>query len=379
MAETDSLPTTNSIDPTWQPSVLLSIVAAALGGVVGFFILYKLHPFFPRPELPEMPQYPSEELRALYRDAELNFHFQNGAFNCATLGGCLGLLFGLFISRSSKRILSALSGIVLGVIAGGLAGAGIGYKVATDINNSTQQTLLLSSLYHFAIWAAIGTLVCAAIAVFNDRKQMGSVLITGLLAGIFASLAYNVISSIMFPTANLSLITPESTTQRVVWVVSGCLSLKADFGRTTVVANQIEIKLGISTAIAGMTTAPAICKTTATGQYYTAGQIVKGRFGSWWTDGQAERVAFNTILPPNSPGCTDDTDGNADSVNVVLPPTSRHAGGVNAGLADGSVRFVSNNIDTGNTNVGQPDSGASNYGSWGALGSKSGGDLSTSE
>ncbi len=155
--------------------------------------------------------------------------------------------------------------------------------------------------------------------------------------------------------------------------------LKADFGLTNVVANQIDVKLGISTSIPGMTTAPAVCRTTASGQYYSASQIVKGRFGSWWTDGQAERVAFNTILAPNSPGCTDDNNPNADSVNVVLPPTSRHTGGVNCGLADGSVRFVSNSIDTGNTNIAQPDSGASNYGSWGALGSKSGGDLSTSE
>ncbi|MFO0943287.1 MAG: DUF1559 domain-containing protein [Pirellulales bacterium] len=152
--------------------------------------------------------------------------------------------------------------------------------------------------------------------------------------------------------------------------------LRADFARTTVAANQIDIKQGISTAIAGMTTAPAICKTTASGVYYTAGVIVKGRFGSWWTDGQAERVAFNTALGPNSPGCTDDADGNADSVNIVLPPTSRHTGGVNVGLADGSVRFVSNSIDNGNTSVAQPDSGASNWGAWGALGSKSGGDLS---
>lgn len=151
--------------------------------------------------------------------------------------------------------------------------------------------------------------------------------------------------------------------------------LKADFGRTTVVANQIEVKHGIATAIGGMTAAPGLCMTTATGQFYTAGQIVKGRFGSWWTDGQAERVAFTTILGPNKPGCTDDTDGNADSSNVVIPPTSRHTGGVNCGLADGSVRFISDNIDTGNVNIGQPDSGMSNYGTWGALGSKSGGDI----
>jgi MFS family permease len=225
MADTDSPLASNGSDRSWQPSVLLSLVAATLGGAVGFLILYKLHPFFPRPELPEMPQYPSEELRALYRDAELNFHFKNGAFDFAILGALLGLLFGLFTGRSSKRILSAIFGMVLGVIAGGLAGGGIGYRVATDINNSTQQTLLLSSLYHFTLWAAIGIFVFAALAVCNDLKQMGSVVISGVLAGIFASLAYNVVSSIMFPTANLSLITPDPTTQRIVWMASGCLSL----------------------------------------------------------------------------------------------------------------------------------------------------------
>ena len=225
MVDTDTLSASDSAEQSWQPSILLSLVAGTLGGVVGFFILYALHPFFPRPELPEMPQYPSEELRALYRDAELNFHFQNGAFNCAILGGCMGIVFGLFTGRSSKRILSAIFGMVLGAIAGGLAGGGIGYKVATDINSSTQQTLLLSSLYHFTLWVVIGIFVFAALAVCNDLKQMGSVVISAVLAGIFASLAYNVVSSIMFPTANLSLITPESTTQRIVWMASGCLSL----------------------------------------------------------------------------------------------------------------------------------------------------------
>lgn len=151
--------------------------------------------------------------------------------------------------------------------------------------------------------------------------------------------------------------------------------LRADFGRTTVTANQIEVGIGVATGVSGMTTAPRVCLAQAAGRYFNAGAIVKGRFGSWWTDGQAERVAFNTVLGPNAPGCTDDSDPNADSVNVVLPASSHHTGGVNIGLADGSVRFITSSIDTGNTTVGQPDSGPSNYGVWGALGSKNGGDV----
>ena len=45
-----------------------------------------------------------------------------------------------------------------------------------------------------------------------------------------------------------------------------------------------------------------------------------------------------------------------------------------AALHDGSVRFISETIDTGNLSVPQPDAGASKYGVWGALGSKAGGE-----
>ena len=153
--------------------------------------------------------------------------------------------------------------------------------------------------------------------------------------------------------------------------------LKSSFGLSTAVANQFKNQLGIAIAVPNIIANPGLCRTRSSGQYFLPGTRVKGTFGSLYTDGQAERVGFNTVLPPNSPGCTDDTNTCcADAVNAVLPAGSNHTGGVNAAYADGSIHFISNSIDSGNVNSGiaQPTSGPSLYGVWGALGSKAGGE-----
>jgi len=48
-------------------------------------------------------------------------------------------------------------------------------------------------------------------------------------------------------------------------------------------------------------------------------------------------------------------------------------------MADGSVRFIRNNIDTGNLGIAQANTyrGPSNYGVWGAMGSKLNQDIVT--
>jgi prepilin-type N-terminal cleavage/methylation domain-containing protein/prepilin-type processing-associated H-X9-DG protein len=151
--------------------------------------------------------------------------------------------------------------------------------------------------------------------------------------------------------------------------------LKANYGILTATAGEVEAVLGLAVGI-GIANTPGVCLTASDGKYYNAGVQVKGRFGSLYNDGQPERVGFNTVLPPNGPSCTDDTNVNADSVNLVIPPASRHPGGVNCLKADGSVTFISETIDTGDLTVGQPDSGPSRYGVWGAMGSKAGGEPS---
>jgi prepilin-type N-terminal cleavage/methylation domain-containing protein/prepilin-type processing-associated H-X9-DG protein len=94
-----------------------------------------------------------------------------------------------------------------------------------------------------------------------------------------------------------------------------------------------------------------------------------GCFSYGWAGRNAE---ISTVLPPNAPSCS---IYNEDWNAVMWSASSYHPGGVNAAFMDGSVRFVSDTIDTGNLSLAPVASGPSPYGVWGALGSKSGGEV----
>ncbi len=92
-------------------------------------------------------------------------------------------------------------------------------------------------------------------------------------------------------------------------------------------------------------------------------------------------VSAVTAVAPNGPMCMSYADN--DQGFTYATPSSRHAGGINVTLGDGSVRFVSENIHSGDPSAQDPSSASyeghpystSPYGLWGNLGCKNDGSV----
>ena len=109
----------------------------------------------------------------------------------------------------------------------------------------------------------------------------------------------------------------------------------------------------------------------------TSYEVRQDRIGFRWGDAAPWYSLFCTILPPNSPSCNNGNVGSGDERHpMLISATSNHSGGVVCGIADGTVRFISETIDTSNSQGADPDqnvrcvaSGPSPFGVWGSLGS----------
>jgi len=139
-----------------------------------------------------------------------------------------------------------------------------------------------------------------------------------------------------------------------------------------------RLKLGGTALVANTNTDPRLCLNAldpADRNSLAPGLTIFGWSGDRWCDSNISMTGINTVLPPNSPRCTND---GWDGRWGIYSSQSRHTGGVQVLLGDGAVRFISENIDAGNSGAPDPDSSGatrSPYGVWGALGSRNGGEV----
>ena len=137
-------------------------------------------------------------------------------------------------------------------------------------------------------------------------------------------------------------------------------------------AAALRIKGGVIGNIAGMNLNPTLCLATRGYQGMLVPGPKHGSTGGRWCDGRPLVSGFTTVLPPNSPSCL---AGNQDWEWGIWTPSSMHLNGVNGLMGDGSVRFISSSIDTGDLSLPEREVGPSPYGVWGALGSKAGSEV----
>jgi len=108
---------------------------------------------------------------------------------------------------------------------------------------------------------------------------------------------------------------------------------------------------------------PATCLSYVVGTDYAPNvNLTSWSAGSLWAFGHPHWNAFVTVLPPNGPSCTAHNNDNLSNASGIFTASSKHPGGVQCLMGDGSVRFISQTINC----VGGP----SGFGVWGALGTR---------
>lgn len=217
----------------------------------------------------------------------------------------------------------------------------------------------------FAPWTTQLTVLLCPSAPLPARQNNVALKCYAFSTGTTANNNYNGKTNGLFAFSNVGafkgmrdITDGSSNTIAIAEKGAGALGSRSVIGNTVV-------------GVSGIDTNPTLCLATATGKVYNSGtNISSWGQGTLWPFGHPHWSAVNMLLPPNSPSCSPGDDNQSDDWGIYSA-NSHHVGGVQVGLADGSVRFINENINCGNYGAGSPPS----FGTWGALGTISGGEV----
>lgn len=135
----------------------------------------------------------------------------------------------------------------------------------------------------------------------------------------------------------------------------------------------------------GLATNPSICydqMNPSNQQFYLNPNDCGDYRGANWAFGGSPYTVVNTILPPNSPSCNGAAAVPNDWEWGIMSAASYHPGGVHIALGDRAVKFITDGVEAGDPTAVAPNfnqnngiTGPSPFGAWGALGTKTAGDI----
>jgi prepilin-type N-terminal cleavage/methylation domain-containing protein len=144
------------------------------------------------------------------------------------------------------------------------------------------------------------------------------------------------------------------------------------------VSGSRDVKSGLAAAVTlgSAPTAPSDCLSQSDGFTITSADVTianNGNKGQVWADGNPGHTCFFAVMPPNSVSCTATAGSSVLNSPTFVSASSFHESGATVAMCDGAVRFITDNVDTGNLSASRPSKSGrspSVYGVWGAIGTK---------
>jgi hypothetical protein len=214
--------------PAAGPAALWSAALAAglIAAVAAWLIGEAAHEFFQAAKVEQIVDGRKQESPTFetYNDATV----KNSLLAFGSLGGLLGMALGAGSGLARRAPLWAVMAAAMGLVLGGLAGAGataVVLPTALDTRTFDENDLIRPFLVHAGMWAPLGAAGGLAFGLGARRRGSGlaAAAIGGAVGALLGTAAYDLIGGVAFPFAKTD--TPISQTWPTRLIARLCVAL----------------------------------------------------------------------------------------------------------------------------------------------------------